>query len=121
MSISFFIDQLDPCITKKSWLCWAFNLALWNRWTLGLDPGPGNAGLWTDISGNIFVCFWIAISVQSPTFSGSRVQAQGPTIPECHLGGRWLRHGDGYLCKTKKKKISERLEAKSCWKRFGKF
>ncbi len=27
-------------------LCRAF----WNRWTLGLDFGPGNAGLWTDIS-----------------------------------------------------------------------
>ncbi len=29
------------------------HLAFWNRWTLGLDFGPGNAGLWTDISGNI--------------------------------------------------------------------
>ncbi len=27
--------------------------AFWNRWTLGLDLGLGNAGLWTDISGNI--------------------------------------------------------------------
>ena len=24
-----------------------------NRWTLGLDFGPRNAGLWTEISGNI--------------------------------------------------------------------
>ena len=27
--------------------------AFWNRWTLGLDLGLGNAGPWTDISGNI--------------------------------------------------------------------
>ncbi len=32
--------------TKSKW-------AFWNRWTLGLDFGLGNAGLWTDISGNI--------------------------------------------------------------------
>ena len=25
-------------------------LEFWNRWTLGLDLGPGNAGLWTEIS-----------------------------------------------------------------------
>ena len=60
---------------------WLVRTAFWNRWTLGLDFGPVNAGLWTDISGNIgpkthnskgwtsgyiFLCFWIAISVQSP-------------------------------------------------------
>ncbi len=28
-------------------------LAFWNRWTLGLDFGLGNAGLWTQISGNL--------------------------------------------------------------------
>ncbi len=28
-------------------------MAFWNRWTLGLDFGPGNAGLWTEISGNL--------------------------------------------------------------------
>ncbi len=27
--------------------------AFWNRWTLALDFGPGNAGLWTEISGNL--------------------------------------------------------------------
>ncbi len=29
----------------------ANSTAFWNRWTLGLDFGLGNAGLWTDISG----------------------------------------------------------------------
>ncbi len=43
------ILHLDFGVHKN--LIWQyFCKAFWNRWTLGLDFGPGNAGLWTDIS-----------------------------------------------------------------------
>ncbi len=29
---------------------WKYEKAFWNRWTLGMDFGLGNAGLWSDIS-----------------------------------------------------------------------
>ncbi len=62
-------------------------------WTLDsemLDSGPifpeisAQKHLNTRVQSDIFfLCFWIAISVQSPAFSESKVQAQGPAIPEC--------------------------------------
>ncbi len=85
--------------------------AFWNRWTLDLDFGPRNAGLWIEISAPKtrkmlgvkhtgpklilymdaanFVCFWAGISGNlgpESSISGSKVQAQGPAIPKCRLG-----------------------------------
>ncbi len=46
--LSHFIVLL-VCFYSRKYLVTAF----WNRWTLDLCFGPGNAGLWTEISGNL--------------------------------------------------------------------
>ncbi len=80
----------------------AFRAAFWNLWTLGLDFGPGNAGLAISAQKQThkiccihvlildlcvsrlriletvedllenFVCFWAEISIQSPAFPGPK-------------------------------------------------
>ncbi len=40
-------------------------MEFWNRWTLDLDFGPGNAGLWTGISAQKHTPGAIRGSVQS--------------------------------------------------------
>ncbi len=59
--------------------------------SLDPGPGPGNAGLWTEISGNIgpkthkicnlyiaanFACFWAEISIKSPAFPGPKCRSR---------------------------------------------
>ncbi len=59
-------------------------------WTCRLNPK--SIGLkHTSPKWYFFLCFWIAISVQSPAFSESKVQAQGPAIPECPGNRGWLQ------------------------------
>ncbi len=70
------------------WWQYTIGWAFWNRWTLGLDFGLGNAGLWTDILvQKVGWCvFWADISGNigpESSISGSKVQAQGPAIPQC--------------------------------------
>ena len=47
--------------------------AFWNRWTLGLDSGPDNAGLWTDISAQKHTEFGSRYITLDPCVSGLKV------------------------------------------------
>ncbi len=59
-----------------------FNWAFWNRWTLGLDFGPRNARLWTEIlaqnTQNLlpFILLWIHVFKAG----GLWIQAASPQI-----------------------------------------
>ncbi len=79
----------------------------------GLCFGPGNAGLWTDISGNIgpkthktfrpethrskviyhgpnSVCFWAEISVQSPAFLGPKSRPRVKRFQNAHFKAQMI-------------------------------
>ena len=45
--ISYQKNVETPMLSK---LLFSWIKAFWNRWTMDLDFGPGNAGLWTEIS-----------------------------------------------------------------------
>ncbi len=78
-------------------------MAFWNRWTLGLDFGPGNAGLWTEISAQntqnlLFISLlgrdFSEISIQSPAFPGPKSRPSDFKMPKnCFL--RILQYREG--------------------------
>ncbi len=74
--------------------------AFWNRWTLGLDFGPGNTGLWTEVSAKkhtefgprrmqpILCVFWPRfpeISAQSPAFPGPKSRPRVQRFQNAHF------------------------------------
>ena len=74
--------------------------AFWNRWTLALDFGPGNAGLWTEISAENThkICCYLCvfgprfpeISVQSPAFPGPKSRPRSTDSKMPSLGVKLL-------------------------------
>ncbi len=70
--------------------------AFWNHWTLSLDFGPGNAGLWTKFSGNLgpkthkiaadFLCFGAESSVHSPAFPGPKSRPRVQRFKNAYFG-----------------------------------
>ena len=66
-------------------------MAFWNRWTLGLDFKPRNAGLWADrlpknTQNLLHKCVFLGRNPgPESNISEPKMQVQGPVIPKCSV------------------------------------